>query len=35
MTSIFINSLWGRSAHFLEAVNGIGYAPQVSSNVLA
>ncbi len=29
VTSIFINSLWGRGAYFFEAIKGVGHQPQV------
>ncbi|MCM2257575.1 MAG: heavy metal translocating P-type ATPase [Vicinamibacteria bacterium] len=29
VTSIFINSLWGRSNYFFEAIRGVGRAPRV------
>jgi heavy metal translocating P-type ATPase len=29
VTSIFINSLWGRRAYFFEAIKGVGHVPQV------
>jgi heavy metal translocating P-type ATPase len=28
VTSIFINSLWGRGAYFFEAIRGVGHAPE-------
>jgi heavy metal translocating P-type ATPase len=34
VTSIFINSLWGRGAYFFEALKTVGHAPQPSSSAL-
>ncbi|HEV2021894.1 MAG TPA: heavy metal translocating P-type ATPase, partial [Terriglobales bacterium] len=31
VTSIFINSLWGRGAYFFDAIKTVGHAPPVSS----
>jgi len=31
VTSIFINSLWGRGAYFFEAIKGVGRQLQMSS----
>lgn len=31
VTAIFVNSLWGRSAYFFEAIKGVGRAPAVPS----
>ena len=33
VTSIFINSLWGRGSYFFEAVKGVGHAPQAPASV--
>jgi heavy metal translocating P-type ATPase len=33
VTSIFINSLWGRGSYFFEAVKGVGHTPQASASV--
>jgi heavy metal translocating P-type ATPase len=35
VTSIFINSLWGRGSYFFEAIKGVGNAPQVPSRAQA
>ncbi len=29
VTSIFMNSLWGRGAYFLEALQGVGHRPEI------
>ncbi|KVK87579.1 ATPase P [Burkholderia ubonensis] len=31
VTTIFINSLWGRGGYFFEAIRAVGHTPQVSS----
>ena len=31
VTTIFINSLWGRGGYFFEAIKAVGHAPQVPS----
>jgi Cu+-exporting ATPase len=33
VTSIFINSLWGRGAYFFEAIRGVGHQPQAPARV--
>ncbi len=33
VTSIFINSLWGRGAYFFEAIKGVGHHPEVLARV--
>lgn len=33
VTSIFINSLWGRGGYFFEAIKTVGHAPQIPSRV--
>ncbi len=35
VTSIFINSLWGRGAYFFEAIRTVGHAPQLPSRAEA
>ena len=35
VTTIFINSLWGRGAYFFQAIKTVGQTPQVSSGVPA
>jgi heavy metal translocating P-type ATPase len=35
VTSIFINSLWGRGAYFFQAIQTVGHAPQVASGAQA
>jgi heavy metal translocating P-type ATPase len=35
VTSIFVNSLWGRKAYFFEAVKGVGHAPQIPASAQA
>jgi heavy metal translocating P-type ATPase len=35
VTSIFINSLWGRRAYFFEAIKGVGHVPQVPAPAAA
>jgi Cu+-exporting ATPase len=33
VTTIFINSLWGRGGYFFEAIKTVGHAPQLASRV--
>jgi P-type E1-E2 ATPase len=33
VTSIFINSLWGRGAYFFEAIKGVGHQPEMLARV--
>ena len=33
VTSIFINSLWGRGAYFFEAIKGVGHHPEALAKV--
>jgi len=33
VTTIFINSLWGRGAYFFEAIKTVGHPPQTPSEV--
>ena len=35
VTSIFVNSLWGRKSYFFEAVKGVGHTPQVPASAQA
>jgi P-type Cu+ transporter len=35
VTSIFVNSLWGRKSYFFEAVKGVGHAPQIPASAEA
>src|SRR5712692_8178624 len=35
VTTIFVNSLWGRGAYFFEAIKGVGHAPQMPSTAQA
>jgi heavy metal translocating P-type ATPase len=35
VTSIFINSLWGRGAYFFEASKTVGHVPQIASRAAA
>jgi heavy metal translocating P-type ATPase len=35
VTTIFINSLWGRGSYFFEAIKGVGHAPQTSGQQAA
>ncbi len=35
VTSIFVNSLWGRKSYFFEAVKGVGHAPQIPASAQA
>ncbi len=35
VTTIFVNSLWGRGAYFFEAIKTVGRAPQIPSTVQA
>ncbi len=35
VTTIFINSLWGRGAYFFEAIKGVGHQPQMPSRAQA
>ncbi|MGH9508392.1 MAG: heavy metal translocating P-type ATPase [Terriglobales bacterium] len=35
VTSIFINSLWGRGAYFFDAIKTVGHAPPIPSRVAA
>jgi heavy metal translocating P-type ATPase len=35
VTTIFINSLWGRGAYFFEAIRTVGHTPQIASRVQA
>jgi heavy metal translocating P-type ATPase len=30
VTTIFVNSLWGRGAYFFDAIKGVGHAPQAA-----
>jgi Cu+-exporting ATPase len=35
VTTIFINSLWGRGAYFFQAIKTVGHAPQIASKAHA
>jgi heavy metal translocating P-type ATPase len=35
VTTIFINSLWGRGSYFFQAIETVGHAPQMPSSVQA
>ncbi len=35
MTTIFINSLWGRGGYFFEAISTVGHTPEMGSRVPA
>jgi len=35
VTTIFINSLWGRGAYFFEAIRTVGHTPEIGSRVPA
>jgi P-type Cu+ transporter len=35
VTTIFINSLWGRGAYFFQAIKTVGHAPQIASGAQA